>query len=287
VKPDLSAMIRAAVLLVACSGFFGTVHAAFGPCTVSGQPGVVIDTADNAMPDVGDQRYILEYDPVTSQIRYFLEDNVAAPGQNRVGPLATSTYANNGGQITIPGFGLSFLALGGNVVPNHGTFIHPALGYGCGTLVDNNMDNLADSLVLQLANYIGAPAVLMDIPLTYYPTPNTPPPITHWWLQNPLNYFPNLTMMNAAMFNIGFDYFTPVDLANQRILVSCNGGATTLEVNLQTNADAPGACVGPVAPTNIPTASFWGYAALLLLLMLFGVRALRNRGFGDDFNLRA
>ncbi|MBK5962816.1 hypothetical protein CCR95_01575 [Thiocystis minor] len=167
--------------------------------------------------------------------------------------------------LELPDCGLSFSRRSGSDLFHSGSFTN-GHGTGSGYLVDTNGDGLADTLALRLA-YPGAPDLRMDIPLKYYPDARTP---THWLLPLQLPYGGGRT------FNIGFNYYTPVDAQNQRIDIECPGGPT-----VSTGLAAA------ISPSGIPTLSFWGYAVMILLLAFAGIGVLRNRGFGDDLHLRA
>ncbi len=282
VKINLLALAKALVFS-ALSVITGLAQAAFSDCTLSGQAGVVRDINSNNIPDGpvagGDAVYIMQYDPDTNQARYFWED---VGGRFLVD---TSSVSQSTDIVGLPGFGVIFYKLLGNPVFNQGQYTHPrGQGTACGTLVDSDNDGLADRLVLQMSMYNAAPAVLMDHVLQFYPSAAA---ATHWWLPNPFPYAPSLFGAPSAALNIGQAYFAPVDLGNQNMVVSCPGLTTPFVTSLATNAIGPGPCpLAAAGDTRIPTVSFWGYAALALLLMVAGIRMLRHRGFGDDFNFR-
>ena len=193
--------------------------------------------------------------------------------------------------LQLPGFGLRFSKLNGNSVFNYGVFTNKS-GIACGTLVDTGNDGLADEIQVQLGAYAGRGAV--PSMLVSFPVMN--PANGRWLLQVPLDWT-NYSYLGPLNFFTPFNT-TPVYQVNPpSISLVCNpsgtGGTGTQQtdangtlqvvVNRETNAKAQGPC----ATTSIPTATFWGYAAMTLLLMFAGMRLLRRRGFGDDFNLRA
>jgi len=252
-NPDSTALVKFAAVFM-LSAVSGMAQAAFGNCTVSGQAGVI--QGFNGTP-INGTTWTAEYDPDTNQARITTDGYIACSGP-------VTQYAN-----TLALCGLTFEKRNGSPVFNFAHFSNRQ-GSGDGILVDTNGDGLADALELAL-RYPGAPAALMNIPLQYYPLGTTSP--TYWWLPRQLPYAPGLT------FDIQADYFTPVNAQTLNLVIQCPGGLT-VATGLRTSAVNVGA-------SPVPTASFWGYAAMILLLMLAGIWMLRRRGFGNDFDLRA
>lgn len=248
-------------------------------CTISGQCGVIAGTGST--PGGDDPVYTLNY--VDKQLVY------GDPEQPCLPPSTCSSDVigdQNSNVLQLPGFGLTFSKLNGNPGFNHGVFSNK-WGTACGTLVDQNNDGKADNIVVQLGAYAGSggvPNVLLDsLP---FPVKGL---IDGYWL---LEIDPAWTSYTGPL-----NFFTPVNTgANPpeiRLVCTPTGGTGTQQtdangtldvaVTQQTNAQGPGPC----GPTAIPTATFWGYSAMTMLLMFAGMRLLRKRGFGDDFNLRA
>jgi len=245
-----------AVLLATVSG---VVQSQSVPnCTISGQPGVIASTGTT--PQRGDPVYTLNY--VEGQLVYDAD-----------GPTGGSSVVGNQNTevLQLPGFGLTFSKLKGNPGFNHGVF-NNHWGTACGTLVDTNGDGQANEIVMQMGAYAGRGGmpVITSFPLSTVQPGNTlQPDVTYW----PLRILPSWTPYSGPL-----NFFTPV--AGKSISLSCPG--LSLAADPQTNARSPGPCVN-----DIPTATFWGYAALTLLMLFSGMRLLRKGGFGNDFNLRA
>lgn len=228
-------------------------------CTISGQPGVIASYGTS--PSVSDPVYTLAY--VGNQLVY------DAGGPTGGSPVVGNQDTN---VLQLPGFGLNFSKLNGNPGFNHGVFTN-RWGTACGTLVDTGGDGQADELVMQMGAYAGrgdGVPVITNFPLNFVQSDR----ILYWSLQ----ILPSWTNYNGPL-----NFFTPVNNNNMSLSCGENGELLALEVDGQTNARGPGPC----ATNAIPTATFWGYAAITLLLMFAGMRLLRKGGFGDDFNLRA
>lgn len=260
-KATTSFYVKYATVAMLAAGS-SIVNSAPVPCTISGQDGVVASYYTTPPPHVGDSLYTLNYDDANKQLAYF------APNQPGAQSGASTVVVNKDTNVLqLPGFGLTFSKLNGNPGFNHGVFTN-SWGTACGTLVDNGGGEQAEKLVVQMGAYArrGAiPTLIIDFPITeesgYWPLRiNSEWTNYHYW--GPLNFF------------------TPV--SRNKISISC--GELAVEVDGKTNAQAPGPCA---INASIPTATFWGYAAMTLLLMFAGMRLLRKGGFGDDFNLRA
>lgn len=267
-KAKTSAYVKfaAAAVLAAGSSF---VQAQQTNCSVSGEDGVY--ACDDGVPPPCGQPYTLNY--TGNQLVYVV------PGQ-ACPPLSTcsSDVIGDGSSnvLQLPGFGLTFSKLNGNLGGfNHAVFTNH-WGTACGTLVDTSGDGQADELVMQMGAYAGRGGipVIYSFPLSF-PKNFVEVDNTFYW---------SLQILKGWTSYLGpLNFFTPVN--QNGISLSCddNGKLLALEVNGRTNARSQGPC----ATNAIPTATFWGYAAITLLLMFAGMRLLRKGGFGDDFNLRA
>lgn len=232
-------------------------------CTISGEPGVYACPDLVSPPSQSCTLYTLDYR--NNQLVY------DAPGSFGV-PTGSSSVGNQVPNVLqLPGFGLTFSKLNGYSQFNHGVFTNH-WGTACGTLVDTDNDDLADKLVVQLGAYAGrglvAP-VIADFDINFVRPNGT----IYWWLPIPGSW---------TNYPGPLNFYTPVN--QNGVSLSCNDGELTVAGIGQTNARAQGPCA---INASIPTATFWGYAAMTLLLMFAGMRLLRKRGFGDDFNLRA
>lgn len=252
-------------------------------CKISGEDGVIAKNKNNNRSLYALNYY---YAPGTAAGNLELYQNGVPTGRRSEVVVDSSSSV-----VQLPGFGLTFSQLNGNSGFNHGVFTNKS-GTACGTLVDTGNDGLADEIQVQLGAYGGrgaVPSMLISFPVTELTEGDwllqVPPEWTNSTYLGPLNF---LTPVNLAPVN-------QVDPPSISLVCNPSGtggtgtqqtdanGTLQVVVNRETNARAPGPCV----TTSIPTATFWGYAAMTLLLMFAGVRLLRKRGFGDDFNLRA
>jgi hypothetical protein len=255
-KATTSSYVKYAAVAMLAAGS-NIIKAEPVPCTISGQDGVVANYSGNPPPLVGDDLYTLSYDDANKQLAY------SAPNQPGAQTGTSSVVGNQDTNVLrLPEFGLTFSKLNGNPGFNHGVFTN-RWGTACGTLVDTGGGEQAENLVVQMGAYArrGAiPSLIIDFPITaesgYWPL-RIPFEWTNYHYRGPLNFF------------------TPV--SDNKVLLSCGGLA--VEVDGKTNAQAPGPCA---INASIPTATFWGYAAMTLLLMFAGMRLLRKGGFGDD-----
>lgn len=252
----------AAAVLAAGSGFVQAQDAT--NCLVSGKAGVYA-CADGDSPPCNTP-YTLNY--AGNQLEYNAEGFL---------PDASEVIGNqNTNVLQLPEFGLTFSKLNGNPGGfNHGVFTNH-WGTACGTLVDTSGDGQADELVMQMGGYAGRGGI--DL-ITSFPLVSNQRYPGYWFLKIEDDW---------TSYQGPKNFFTPVEgnpVEGYKISLSCGSNPVqlALEVNRLTNARGPGPC----GPNAIPTLSFWGYATLSLLLMFAGMRLLRNRGFGEDFNLRA
>jgi len=230
------------------------VQADFQNCTVSGGPGVIESTGG---PTSG-VPWQLQYDPDQKKARIL---------QGEGSPICVTDVTQYADTLRLDGCNLVFSRQNGNPFYNHAEFSN-GLSAGSGSLVDRNGDGLADALAILVSAYSGrtqVPMVLTDIPLQYYPASGTP---THWLLPQNLSYGP-VTLRNP-------NYYTPINAQKQSLDIECPG--LTVSTGLRASSSS--------FSSSIPTASFWGYAAMILLLMFTGIGVLRSRGFGNEFDLR-
>lgn len=269
-------------MLAAGSGFVQAQPVPTTNCRISNQPGVIAGYGN--APSLHDDVYTLDYDG--NQLVYKANSQNETCSKTGSSPIVGNQDAN---VLQLPGFGLTFSKLNGNPGFNHGVFSNK-WGTACGTLVDNSKpkDDLADEIVVQLGAYAGrgtVPTMLISFPINEITND------IYWllaidsdWTSSPcpLNFF---TPVNTGV--------TPPEIrleCDSSVITGGTGnqqtdanGTLDVVVTQETNATAPGPC----ATNAIPTATFWGYAAMTLLLMFAGMRLLRKGGFGDDFNLRA
>ena len=276
-KPNKTTLVKFSAYAMLAVGSCMVQAQVLPNCKISGQPGVIASYS-NTTPAENDPVYTLNYNPTSNSLEY---DAGGSTGSSAVVGNQDSKV------LQLPGFGLTFSKLDGNPGFNHGEFTN-RLGTACGTLVDKTDDGSADDIDVQLGSYAGrgsVPSMLISFPVKQITA-------GRYWLLQVLDAWTD--------YDGPLNFFTPV---NQGILPSISlvcapnptstgasgtqqtdaNGTLDVVVTQETNARVPGPC----ATTSIPTATFWGYAAMTLLLMFAGMSLLRKRGFGDDFNLRA